>query len=163
MAANDKNLITCVEFGTHSVRALHGMCDKAGNPVVVGLGQEPSDGAVCKGEIIDAQKASAVLEKALADADKSAGIVNERRNVYCIVNGSGITSRLGEGQVFIYADDHRVRHNNILYAVNKAEDAMMDVREMEISVRGKNVGALNGKLVLTCAYLKGEAPEEETK
>ena len=50
-----------------------------------------------------------------------------------------------------------------LYAVNKAEDAMMDVREMEISVRGKNVGALNGKLVLTCAYLKGEAPEEETK
>ena len=50
-----------------------------------------------------------------------------------------------------------------LYAVNKAEDAMMDVREMEISVRGKNVGALNGKLVLTCAYLKGEEPEEETK
>ena len=56
MAANDKNLITCVEFGTHSVRALHGMSDKAGNPVVVGVGQEPSDGAVCKGEIIDAQK-----------------------------------------------------------------------------------------------------------
>ncbi len=122
MAANDKNLITCVEFGTHSVRALHGMCDKAGNPVVVGLGQEPSDGAVCKGEIIDAQKASAVLEKALADADKSAGIVNERRNVYCIVNGSGITSRQGEGQVFIYADDHRVRQNHILEAVNKAQN-----------------------------------------
>ena len=48
-----------------------------------------------------------------------------------------------------------------LYAVNKAEDAMMDVREIEIAVRGRNVGALNGKLVLTCAYLKGEAPEEE--
>ena len=50
-----------------------------------------------------------------------------------------------------------------LYAVNKSEDAMMDVREIEIAVRGKNVGALNGKLVLTCAYLKGDAPEEKTK
>ena len=50
-----------------------------------------------------------------------------------------------------------------LYAVNKTEDAMMDVREIEIAVRGKNVGALNGKLVLTCAYLKGNAPEDETK
>ena len=50
-----------------------------------------------------------------------------------------------------------------LYAVNKSEDAMMDVREIEIAVRGKNVGALNGKLVLTCAYLKGKAPEEKTK
>ncbi len=48
-----------------------------------------------------------------------------------------------------------------LYAVNKAEDAMMDVREIEIAVRGRNVGALNGKLVLTCAYLKGEAPEAD--
>ena len=48
-----------------------------------------------------------------------------------------------------------------LYAVNKAEDAMMDVREIEIAVRGRNVGALNGKLVLTCAYLKGEVPDEE--
>ena len=122
MAANDKNLITCVEFGTHSVRALHGTCDKAGNPVVVGVGQEPSDGSVCKGEIIDPQRASAALEKALASADKSAGIVNERRNVFCIVNGHGITSRQGAGQVFIYADDHRVRQNHIIEAVNKAQN-----------------------------------------
>ena len=50
-----------------------------------------------------------------------------------------------------------------LYAVNKSTEAMMDVRELEISVRPKNPGALNGKLVLTCAYLKGDAPEEKTK
>ena len=52
-----------------------------------------------------------------------------------------------------------------LYAVNTAEDAMMDVREIEITaVRGKNAGALHGKIVLTCAYLKGDAPDEdETK
>ena len=46
---------------------------------------------------------------------------------------------------------------------------MMDVRELEIDARGKNVGALKGKIVLTCAYLKGDeseeddAPKEKTK
>ncbi len=49
-----------------------------------------------------------------------------------------------------------------LYAVNTAEDAMMDVREIEINApRGKNAGALNGKIVLTCAYLKGNVPDED--
>lgn len=50
-----------------------------------------------------------------------------------------------------------------LYAVNTAKDAMMDVREFEVSVRGRNVGAMNGKMVLTCAYIKGDEPEEKTK
>ena len=51
-----------------------------------------------------------------------------------------------------------------LYAVNTAEDAMMDVREIEINAaRGKSAGALHGKMVLTCAYLKGNVPEKETK
>ena len=50
-----------------------------------------------------------------------------------------------------------------LYAVNTAKGAMMDVRELEVSVRGKNVGAMNGKMVLTCAYIKGDEPEEKTK
>ena len=52
-----------------------------------------------------------------------------------------------------------------LYAVNTAEDAMMDVRELEINAaRGKSAGALNGKIVLTCAYLKGKVPDDdETK
>ena len=46
---------------------------------------------------------------------------------------------------------------------------MMDVRELEINAKGKNVGALNGKIVLTCAFLKddesagGDASKEKTK
>ena len=49
-----------------------------------------------------------------------------------------------------------------LYAVNKSEDAMMDVRDIDISVQGsKNTGALRGKIVLTCAYLKGDESEED--
>ena len=49
-----------------------------------------------------------------------------------------------------------------LYAVNKSADAMMDVRDIDISVQGnKNTGALRGKIVLTCAYLKGDESEED--
>lgn len=122
MATYDKNLITCVEFGTHSVRALHGTRDKAGNPVILGVGQVPSDGAVCKGEIVQPDKASAAVAKALTAADKSAGIVSERRSVACIVNGACVSSRQGEGQVNIYSDDHKIHENHITEAVNKAQN-----------------------------------------
>ena len=122
MAAYDKKLITCVEFGTHSIRALHGTRDKARNPVILGVGQVPSDGAVCKGEIVQPDKASAAIAKALTAADQSAGVVSERRSVCCIVNGSCVTSRQGEGQVNIYSDDHKVHENHITEAVNKAQN-----------------------------------------
>ena len=125
MASYDKNLITAVEFGTHSIRAMHGTCDKAGNPVVLGIGQESSDGTVCKGEIVQPQRAAAILEKVLADADKSAGIVNERRNVYCIANGACVTSRQGEGQVFIYTEDRKIQPAHIMEAVNKAQNVLL--------------------------------------
>ncbi len=125
MASYDKNLITCVEFGTHSIRALHGTCDKAGNPVVLGIGQEPADGTVCKGEIVQPERAGAILGKALADADQSAGITSERRNVFCIVNGAGVTSRQGEGQVFIYSEDHKIHMSHITEAVKKAQSVVL--------------------------------------
>ena len=64
-----------------------------------------------------------------------------------------------------YDNTSLLRLVEFLYAVNTAEDAMMDVRELEINApRGKNAGALNGRVVLTCAYLKGKVPDEdETK
>ena len=64
-----------------------------------------------------------------------------------------------------YDNTSLLRLVEFLYAVNTAEDAMMDVRELEINApRGKNAGALNGRVVLTCAYLKGNVPDEdETK
>ena len=64
-----------------------------------------------------------------------------------------------------YDNTSLLRLVEFLYAVNTVEDAMMDVREIEINAaRGKNAGALHGKIVLTCAYLKGNVPEEgETK
>ena len=61
-----------------------------------------------------------------------------------------------------YDNTSLLRLVEFLYAVNTAEDAMMDVRELEINApRGKNAGALNGRVVLTCAYLKGNVPDED--
>ena len=106
MAFYDKNIISCVEIGTSKICALHGTCDKAGNPVVLGFGQAPAEGSVCKGDIIDYQAVTNALEKALSDADASAGCDFERKSVYCILNGPGVFSRQGEGNVMIYDADH---------------------------------------------------------
>ena len=60
-----------------------------------------------------------------------------------------------------YDNTSLLRLVEFLYAVNTAEDAMMDVREIEINAaRGKNAGALHGKIVVTCAYLKGQVSDE---
>ena len=60
-----------------------------------------------------------------------------------------------------YDNTSLLRLVEFLYALNNVEDAMIDVREIEINAaRGKNAGALHGKIVLTCAYLKGQEPAE---
>ncbi len=61
-----------------------------------------------------------------------------------------------------YDNTSLLRLVEFLYEVNTAEDALMDVRELEINAaRGKNAGALHGKIVLTCAYLKGDEPQDD--
>lgn len=46
-----------------------------------------------------------------------------------------------------------VRLVEFLYALENVEDAMFDVRDLDIS--SKNTGYLTGKFTLTCAYMKG--------
>ena len=60
-----------------------------------------------------------------------------------------------------YDNTSLLRLVEFLYALNNVEDAMVDVREIDINAdRGKNAGALHGKIILTCAYLKGQEPAE---
>lgn len=42
-----------------------------------------------------------------------------------------------------------------LYALNTVEDAMFDIRDIDIT--SKNNGYLSGKFTLTCAYMKGSS------
>ncbi len=48
-----------------------------------------------------------------------------------------------------------VRLVEFLYALENVEDAMFDVRDIDIS--SKNTGYLTGKFTLTCAYMKGSS------
>ena len=103
-----------------------------------------------------------------APASRWERIIEILAEEYHVSVGKGLKAQQGEedhGGVWEMPVDVKYDNTSLqrlvefLYAVNKSEDAMMDVRELEIAVRGKNVGALNGKLVLTCAYLKGDGPQ----
>ena len=105
-------------------------------------------------------------------------IIENLAEKYHVSVGKGLkASQVEEDHGGVWEMPVEVKYDNtslqrlveFLYAVNTAEDAMMDVRELEIGAKGKNVGALNGKIVLTCAYLKddesagGDASKEKTK
>ena len=119
------------------------------------------------------------LRMPLVDKDEKSGtrwerIIERLARQYHVSVGKGLKAQQVEedhGGVWEmpvevkYENTSLLRLAEFLYAVNTAEDAMMDVREIEINAaRGKNAGALHGKIVLTCAYLKGNVPGEgETK
>ena len=133
MGFYEKNIITCVEIGTSKICALHGTRDKAGNPVVLGFGQTSPEGSVCKSDIVDFQTVTNALEKALADADQSAGHDFERKDVYCIINGPGVFSRQGEGNVIIYDADHKVKQSHIDEAVRKAQSLSLPPDQVHLN------------------------------
>jgi cell division protein FtsA len=128
-----RSAITAVEFGTSKVCALHGGRDRNGNPVVYGFGERPLDGAMCKGDIVDFTALVNALAKALEDADKSAGSDYDRGQVYCVVSGSGICSRHGEGEVFIYDEDRKIREEHIQEAVAKAQNISLAPDQMQLN------------------------------
>ena len=133
MAFYEKNMITCVEIGTSKICALHGTRDKAGNPVVLGFGQTSPEGSVCKSDITDFHTVTNALEKALGDADQSAGHDFDRKNVYCVMNGPGIFSRQGEGNVVIYDADHKIKQNHIDEAVRKAQSLSLPPDQVHLN------------------------------
>jgi len=128
-----RNSITAVEFGTTKVCALHGGRDRSGNAVVYGFGERPCEGAMCKGDVTDFSALVNALAKALEDADKSAGSDYDRGQVYCVVSGSGISSRHGEGEVFIYDEDRKIREEHIMEAVGKAQSISSAPDQIQIN------------------------------
>ena len=97
-------------------------------------------------------------------------IVERLATQYHVSVGKGLKAQQEEDHGGVWEMPVEVKYDNtslqrlveFLYAVNTVEDAMMDVREIEINAaRGKNAGALHGKIVLTCAYLKGDEPQDD--
>ena len=76
-------------------------------------------------------------------------IIENLAEKYHVSVGKGLkASQVEEDHGGVWEMPVEVKYDNtslqrlveFLYAVNKAEDAMMDVREIEIAVRGRNVG-----------------------
>ena len=97
-------------------------------------------------------------------------IVERLATQYHVSVGKGLKAQQEEDHGGVWEMPVEVKYDNtslqrlveFLYEVNTAEDAMMDVREIEINAaRGKSAGALHGKMVLTCAYLKGDVPQDD--
>ncbi len=97
-------------------------------------------------------------------------IVERLATQYHVSVGKGLKAQQEEDHGGVWEMPVEVKYDNtslqrlveFLYEVNTAEDALMDVREIEINAaRGKSAGALHGKMVLTCAYLKGDAPQDD--
>ncbi len=133
MVFQSRGTITAVEFGTTKVCALHGGRDRNGNPVVYGFGERPCEGSMCKGDIVDFSAAVNALSKALEDADKSAGEDYDRGSVYCVVSGSGVSSRQGEGNVYIYEEDRKIREEHIQEAVAKAQNLSLSPEQVALN------------------------------
>ena len=115
------------------------------------------------------------LRMPLVDEDEKSGtrwerVIERLARQYHVSVGKGLKATLQEedhGGVWEmpvevkYDNTSLLRLVEFLYALNNVEDAMVDVREIDINAdRGKNAGALHGKIVLTCAYLKGQEPAE---
>lgn len=133
MGWNQKNIITCIEFGSSKIAALHGSFDKGGNPEVIGFAQLPSEGCISKGEIVDRAKATELLKKVLELADKSAGTLINRKRCFCCISGSSFSSLQGEGNVMIYNEDHLVRKEHIREAVDKAEKVLISPEKIKVN------------------------------
>lgn len=115
------------------------------------------------------------LRMPLVDEDEKSGtrwerVIERLARQYHVSVGKGLKATLQEedhGGVWEmpvevkYDNTSLLRLVEFLYALNNVEDAMVDVREIDINAdRGKNAGALHGKIILTCAYLKGQEPAE---
>lgn len=116
-----RNVFTIIEFGTGKICALHGTCDKAGNPEILGFGMHPSEGSIIKGNIADYNAVLRILDKVLEDADKSAAHSLDRKSVYFLMSGTSVSSRQGEGNTVIYDEDGKVKIDHIEDAIAKAQ------------------------------------------
>ena len=81
-------IIVGLEIGTAKVCAVVGESDVDGAVQIIGVGTEPTRGAVRKGEIVNMDLAEEAIRAALATAEESADV--ELRSVHLSVTGSHI-------------------------------------------------------------------------
>ena len=117
---NQKNIITAVEIGTSQIAVLVGEVDKEGKVSVIGFHENPSNGAVCKGEICDMDHLLEILTETIKAADQDSGYNIGKSSIYVAVTSSNITAQQGHGIVYIAAPDHKVTDKDVEHAIKDA-------------------------------------------
>jgi len=106
-------IVSAVEFGTSKISVIIGQYDKVGMVKVLGFAHHPSEGSVCKGEIVDMPKAVNIFNNVLSKAEDIANTEWDSENVYIAVTGSHINSVAGSGTVVIENPEQRVENKHI--------------------------------------------------
>ena len=121
LANGNSGIVAAVDIGTSKICVIIGEADASGNIMVLGHGERASEDSVCKGQIEDMDKASALFREALADAEESSGVELSQENIYVGITGNHITSYKGVGSVLIPADEKVVSEEHINRALETAQ------------------------------------------
>ena len=111
---SEDQLIGSIDMGTTKVSALLGERLEDGIRVV-GIGNAPSDG-LKQGVVVDIDKASASVERAVGEAERMAGARLKRYNVG--VAGEHIRSMNSRGVVGIPSQDHEITRDDVIRTLN---------------------------------------------
>jgi cell division protein FtsA len=113
---DDERLVGGIDMGTTKVAAL--IAERQESAVrVIGIGTAPSEG-LKQGVVVDLDRASRSVEKAVGEAERMAGIRLRRYNVG--VAGEHIRSMNSRGVVPVPGADHEIAREDVLRALNAA-------------------------------------------
>jgi len=90
-------IVSAVDFGSQDVRVLIARKRNDGAIQVLGHGASPSRGCIAQGVIQDLSAAQMALKRAIASAEKEAGV--RPGSVFCGVNGKSVDTYIREGVV----------------------------------------------------------------
>lgn len=110
----DEHLLGSIDMGTTKVSAVLG--ERTGDGVrVIGIGNAPSEG-LKQGVVVDIDRASRSVERAVGEAERMAGIRLKRYNVG--VAGEHIRSMNSRGVVGIPSSDHEITREDVVRTLN---------------------------------------------
>ena len=117
---SSSEIVTAVSFGTSKICAIIGEADDSGNVIVLGHGVRDSEDSVCKGEIVDMEKAAFLFREALSDAEETAGVEVVPGNIYLGITGGHIRSYQGLGSIPITTQEKVITEEHINKALENA-------------------------------------------
>ena len=135
MASSGQTIITGIEFGTDKICVIHGRPDQNGNIEVLSFASAPSKNSVVKGMIVDQNAVLGILRTVMEESEKGLGRFSRaERQVYFLINGMHVSSRVGEGTVLNYNEDRKITDAHVRKAIDNARNLAVSTDLMNIQV-----------------------------